>query len=534
MALGADGGDDEGIDSEMTAKALTAGVTAVARAMVFFTASPPNTTAGIETLAKNLLISVHSLLPDVVQESGSEEQFQETWMSSFISLPAAVQSIRDDIAAFEEEGSIDNLLRAMNTIMLEASSVITKFLPEQTANYVDRFIGSIVDLVDGIGDGLEAFEQGDAVASVELIYRGVKAAADDLVPEDFKNDDTYRTMVEVLDGSIGSLSKHVLEFRKRVLESNVCWRGYADRPRQRPAVCDEGYTFDGEQWCIYRGVSPYTIQSRTSGRYMNVKGGSKQDGANVIVWNNPDSLHSQWNLRRKPDGNYTIENVHAQTFLYAEGAQLGANVALTDFPQAAAAWRLVSLGVPSMYNIQNVASGLYLNLEGGSTSNGANVALWSNAEHADCMWRIRSAWGGAPFELDEAGGAALLDASLRGKRPSGALPSRCNMANGFSEKRGSWCYGPCPQGYEIADSRCKVVCRGQFPAESPLVCAANPGALAVAISQMVTETFRQVLNVASMVQKMTEEGVAVAGGLVGTMEALIETGKSFAHPMCPV
>lgn len=124
---------------------------------------------------------------------------------------------------------------------------------------------------------------------------------------------------------------------------------------------------------------------------------------------------------------------------------------------------------------------------------------------------------------------ALLETSVAWKRPSGAVPSRCDDESAFHMKRGAWCYKSCPYGTEVSGSRCRSACVGAYPVNSPLLCGKSPGTVAAAIQEMLVRTLTSTLSAAGLI---AESGLA--GGLEGTITALVDLGKGFAHPKCPI
>jgi len=71
----------------------------------------------------------------------------------------------------------------------------------------------------------------------------------------------YDTIIGTLDGVIGQLSKNVLEYERRIIESTCCWRLSKPRPRQRPQICMEKYVWDGQAHCT---PLPSLLESRSS------------------------------------------------------------------------------------------------------------------------------------------------------------------------------------------------------------------------------------------------------------------------------
>jgi len=125
------------------------------------------------------------------------------------------------------------------------------------------------------------------------------------------------------------------------------------------------------------------------------------------------------------------------------------------------------------------------------------------------------------------GGAALLEGAVAGKRPKGAIPSRCEENGDFPNKRGSWCHKDCPFGSEPAGARCKSSCMGLYPIDSPLMCGKSQGTIGAAIAEMATRTLKAGLSTAFLI------GSSGLAGLGGTVKAWVDAGKGFAHPKCP-
>lgn len=528
-------------DPTMVGTALLASLQAVQEAMVLFTATPPKITDGIAILGTRLLDGVKGMIPADVQDTGDVAEFESVWTETFTRLPTAVQSIKEDIQSFVQEGATDKLMHALETILLETGAVVSKLLPEQVGDEVAKYLGAVVDALGGIGDGVEAFGQGNTTAAIESIYQGLQAATRGLVPAEIQNDDTYKAVTAMLDSTVGQLSKHVLEYKQQLEQSNVCWKGYANRDRQRPNICEDGYNWDGEQWCLPKSVTPYTIQSVRSGKYLNVhtRWFGNTDEANVQVWDNPDSDHSQWKIQRAADGSYIIQNVHHSTYLQLGGGrENGANVQMSaNAASVRSEWKLQSTSRSAIFTIESAdAVGKYINLDGGAKGNGANVQIWDNSHSEDSHWRIVSAGSGDAFKAPAVpasnAGLQLLETAVAFKRPSGALPAACGEASGFPEKRGSWCYAPCPSGYEPSGARCQTSCGAAFPSDGGLMCGKNAGAIASAIARMVGNTIIGISTIGGSDSPTGEEGSAAV--LAGTMQSFIDLGKAFAHPICPV
>mmetsp|Transcript_81780 Transcript_81780/g.243917 ORF Transcript_81780/g.243917 Transcript_81780/m.243917 type:complete len:627 (-) Transcript_81780:52-1932(-) len=518
---------------EAVAQSLLAGVDAIEAASRLFMHSPPNVTGGLSTLSVRLLLAVEGLIPESTKSSSGFATFRTAWMDAFAQLPATTASIREDLTAFSQTGDAQKLMDAIEAVLVEVTTVVTTFLPQQTAEQLATYIGAVSDVFDGVGAGVVAFAAGDAPGAVESIYKGLRDATNDLVPDSLQGDATYQAVVAVLDSTLGSLSRHVVEFQQQLSNSNVCWRGSVGRDRERPDVCSADYAWDGVQWCLFRATEPLTLESVASGnRYLNNHRGRSQEGNNVQVWNNPGSSHTQWRISGPAgDNSYTIQNVAGGTYLNVAGGSTsnGANLQMSsDASSNSSRWWLHPAGTPGVFTIENVHTGTFVSLPAGS-SRGANVRLWDQTAAQDNQWRILYARAQAPFQLRLPG--ALLETTAAWKTPRGALPAVCA---GSLEKHGGWCYGACASGYQADGTRCRAACAGGYPIESSRMCGKTEGSIAAAIAQMVAGTIRQGITVTALIAAMNSSGVGMAAGLTGTMQAIVDLARPFVHPACPV
>merc|ERR1712232_914023 len=101
--------------------------------------------------------------------------------------------------------------------------------------------------------GWEAFEDGQTVQGIELLYFGLRNATDELVPPELKNDTTYNLIMDTLDGVITDLSQNVMDYKNQMTQGNVCWKATQSRDKVRPRICPTNYTWGGEQFCFKTG-----------------------------------------------------------------------------------------------------------------------------------------------------------------------------------------------------------------------------------------------------------------------------------------
>lgn len=518
---------------EAVARSLLAGLEAIDAASQLFMQSPANISGGISTLGTQLLLAVEGLLPESTKNTTDYATFRTAWTDTFRRLPATTASIGADITAFSETGDSQKLVSAVETIIAEVTAVATTLLPQQMGEQLATFLGAVSDAFGGVGAGIVAFSTGDTAAAVESIYSGLRDATNDLVPASLQGDTTYQAVVAVLDGTLGSLSRHIVQYQQQVANSNVCWRGSTGRDRERPSVCSADYAWDGAQWCLPRDVEPYTLESVGSGnRYLNNHYGRSRDGNNVQVWNNPSSKHTQWRIHGPAeDGSYAIQSEAGRTYLNVEAgsARNGANLQLWSDPSSnRSRWWLRPAGAAGVFAIENVQTGTFVSLPTGSRR-GANVRMWDQTKPLDNQWRIVSVWSSLPLRIRPR--PALLETTVAWKRPRGALPAICA---GSLEKHGGWCYKGCPSGYQADGTRCKARCAGAYPIESSRMCGKTQGAISAAVAQMIAGTVRQALTMSALIAAISSGGGGLATNLTGVMQALIDLGRPFAHPACPV
>merc|ERR1712232_1179599 len=93
---------------------------------------------------------------------------------------------------------------------------------------------------DAMGTSWDAFANGRPAEGIETIYLGLKGVTDGLVPDAWKNNTIYVFVAATVDTVLGNLSQHVLEYERRIMEANVCWRTEESRGKIRPEICQKG------------------------------------------------------------------------------------------------------------------------------------------------------------------------------------------------------------------------------------------------------------------------------------------------------
>lgn len=125
----------------------------------------------------------------------------------------------------------------------------------------------------------------------------------------------------------------------------------------------------------------YAIGTSTNGnQVLDIAGGSKANGANVLLWQYHDASWQKWDVSYDKQGMYIFKNVGTKKVLDSEGgmANTGNNVLAwqaksSDYYNQR--WVLVKSG--SGYVIKSALdTGFVIDCMGGSSANGTNVALW--------------------------------------------------------------------------------------------------------------------------------------------------------------
>merc|ERR1711907_459563 len=135
----------------------------------------------------------------------------------------------------------------------------------------------------------------------------------------------------------------------------------------------------------------YTIQSkRARGKFLNLSGGSKDNGTKLHLWDNPQNADSQWHIKSIGGDKFNIVNVRSKKCVNVSGGgrNNGAKIQQWDNPQSRESqFKIHSVG-GGAYTIQAVHSGKYINVSGGSTKNGTKIHQWDNPGSPDTQWLI--------------------------------------------------------------------------------------------------------------------------------------------------
>lgn len=126
---------------------------------------------------------------------------------------------------------------------------------------------------------------------------------------------------------------------------------------------------------------------------LDVRMESKNDRANVQLWQDHGGRQQKVNLQFQNDGTYLITFVHSGKALSAESNRDGSNVSQSNIDGSdLQRWVIERMGAG--YTIKNKAANQWLNVRRGDTRNGTNIQTWSNGGVAETIFNF------VPTELD--------------------------------------------------------------------------------------------------------------------------------------
>jgi len=231
--------------------ALSKGIEAIQAGVVLFEKDPPEIEHGISKMGTSLLESLDAVLsPEGKAAWKNYDSFAKSWKKLFEQLPTTVGTVAQNVQTFSSTGQTSHLVKAIHEILDQGSQVVYGSAPNQVGKEIAKYLGSLKETVGSLGEALSGFEKGDIATGISDLYFGLRRATDPLLPDHVKSHDAYDLVVGTTDSVIGSLSRHVLEYRQRLLEKSVCWKQAAGRDRTRPSVCPaENYEWDDESHC---------------------------------------------------------------------------------------------------------------------------------------------------------------------------------------------------------------------------------------------------------------------------------------------
>jgi cytochrome c len=138
--------------------------------------------------------------------------------------------------------------------------------------------------------------------------------------------------------------------------------------------------------------SCYFLSPGHSGHFLDVEGGSTANGARIIQWYhtwNTNQRFKFWHTNDMPSDVWYIQSVASNKLLSVNSQVGGAPVIQwTSLNHASQQWLEIATTQVGTYRYRNVATGLYLDVQGASYAAGAPLVQWTgNLSLNQIFWR---------------------------------------------------------------------------------------------------------------------------------------------------
>jgi hypothetical protein len=138
------------------------------------------------------------------------------------------------------------------------------------------------------------------------------------------------------------------------------------------------------------GTGTSRLLNRRSGKALDVNGGSTADGASIIQWPWTGATNQQWRLLPNQDGSFRLSSVRSGKVLDSPGGS-GQGAALIQWADNGGTnqwWRLVPAATSGYHRLVNVSNGWCVDVEGGSTADGARVVQRPVSGESSQEWQV--------------------------------------------------------------------------------------------------------------------------------------------------
>lgn len=236
-------------DPSNIAAAIQKGLESIQTAVGLFQQDPPDVAGGVSVLGERLLDCIGLVITEEGQDGWPDwNEFRESWTSAFAGLTTLVE-IKEHLDGFAASGEIEPLVIALSQIFSRVSDTTLDVLPGDLSTEISNYLEALNKAFAALGDAMRAFDSGDTLGGIEQLYFGLRSATEGLVPPSLASDETYSTVVRLLDDVVGDMSKQFHDYKKRVAESKTCWKISQPRSRRAPKVCPADYHWDGGRHC---------------------------------------------------------------------------------------------------------------------------------------------------------------------------------------------------------------------------------------------------------------------------------------------
>ncbi len=133
----------------------------------------------------------------------------------------------------------------------------------------------------------------------------------------------------------------------------------------------------------------YTIQNKNSSLYL-APGLASYDATNLVQYPAENRISNVWHIQKEKSGLYTIKNVDTQKYLDVEGASLEDNANIIQWPHQGTGnekWIIQEEQPSGYYTIRNVHSDKYMVVANASKFAGAKIIQYGTGED-NKLWNI--------------------------------------------------------------------------------------------------------------------------------------------------
>lgn len=265
-------------ESANIAGSMGKGITAVVSAVQHFM-TPGGVKKGLEALGSGVLEAVDGPIKEAL-DPPSYEEFKSKWNDFFQTVPASIGGIDAKIAKFQETGKGGVLMEAISDIFQALKDAVLGFLPENTGMEIIKLLDTLDEILRSMATSWSGFEKGQQAEAIKGLYTGLRAGLDASLPEELRNDATYKKIIGTLDGTMKSLTKHVADYMKRLSEATCCYKVSYRREKRRPQRCTGGFYNNGEGLCLPGNLLQQTQANRTQANQAEgTVSGKKPEGA---------------------------------------------------------------------------------------------------------------------------------------------------------------------------------------------------------------------------------------------------------------
>jgi len=239
-------------DKDKVAEFQGVALRTVLDAIRFFTAknhTAQNITTGVSSLALGLWKCIMFFIPQKTQNTATFQWFDKAWVSTFDTMRRVqAQEIEGHIQDFNENGQGYHVAHVIYMCVDSSLDLVDKFVNQTVASKISPWFEGVRSITKAVADSWEAIANGDPTKAAQVIYKGVRDAADAVLPASVKNHEAYVYITGILDEQIGNLNTYVMGFKKELAQSTICIRGNIERNHSRELTC-----FKGKDWIVHNG-----------------------------------------------------------------------------------------------------------------------------------------------------------------------------------------------------------------------------------------------------------------------------------------